>query len=273
LCGRERRRRVAQLAETQVFRCECAFVACDPLPDIASPSAGSSSVLTPEDFTTGRILGLSAASAKPFADLARARHARYAADLGRPPGRLLEIGCGAAGLAEELQRLGVAYHGLDLDPRPLEAARERGVQSLRVGDFLDLSDEEPYDVICLSQVLEHVKRPRELISKARRWLVPGGLIHIDVPNHGGLAGLPSRFARGLNRRFGAIEWPHHAFAYDRTSLAAALGPDFRAKVFTATPADPTWGQGVIPTLLTRGYYASSRLLRAHSLVIGYGPRR
>jgi len=273
VCGAGRRRRVAHLTATDVFECAgCDLVVCDPLPTMASASAGAASVLTEERFTAS-ILAVPAAQAARYDALARARHHRYRRDLGRARFRLLEIGCGAAGLAGELGRLGVAYHGLDLDPRPVEAARARGVTGLRVGDFLELPDEEPYDVVCLSQVLEHITRPRDLIAKICRWLVPGGLIHVDVPHHGGLAGLPSRLVGGHRDRFGAIEWPHHAFAYRPLTLARLLAPSFEASTFTAAPDHPLWGQAVVPTPITRAYYAASRLAHARSLVIGYGPRR
>ncbi len=128
-------------------------------------------------------------------------------------------------------------------------------------------------MITLSQVLEHVKRPGDLVQKVRRWLVPGGLIHVDVPNHASLAGWPSRIAGGLGTRFGAIEWPHHAFAYDHASLAHVLRAHFRAEIFAATPDDPLWGQAKSAGVLSRAYYLTSRVLCSKSLVVGYGPRR
>src|SRR5688572_17692484 len=137
-CGAPAAAVAARLAETTVLDCaSCGLVRCEPLPKIESRSAGPSSILTEESFTAG-ILKLSPQQQRRYRELARARHARYARDLGRPRFRLLEIGCGAAGLADELVRLGVEYHGLDLDPRPVEAAGHRGVAGLRVADFLEL---------------------------------------------------------------------------------------------------------------------------------------
>jgi SAM-dependent methyltransferase len=127
-----------------------------------------------------------------------------------------------------------------------------------------------YDVIFMSQVLEHIIRPREVLGKVSSLLKPDGILHLDVPNHNGLAGLPSRVLGGTGSRFGAIEWPHHAIAYNRRSLAELLDHRFVARVFTATPDDQLWGQAVVPTIPARLYYAATRALRARSLLVAFG---
>jgi SAM-dependent methyltransferase len=246
------------------------LVYCDPLPRVESSSAGAASILTEETFTA-QILDIPAAQADRYAVLARARYQRYRHDLGRPRFRLLEIGCGAAGLAPVLTALGVDYHGIDIDHRPIEAARARGITGLRVGDFFELPSDGPFDVIALSQVLEHITRPRELMHRIRQSLTPDGILHVDVPNHAALAGLPSRAVGGLGRRLGAIEWPHHSIAYRTASLSRLVSPHFGSTVvFTAAPDHDVWGQAVVPSVAARIYYRASRLLQARSLLVAYG---
>lgn len=53
-----------------------------------------------------------------------------------------------------------------------------------------------YDVIFMTQVLEHITHPREMVERLYASLVPGGIPHLDVPNQGTLAGWPSRLLRG-----------------------------------------------------------------------------
>jgi SAM-dependent methyltransferase len=257
---------------TSVVECSrCSLIYCHPMPETKSESAGTHSVLTEESFTAG-ILTISPAQAARYQSLARRRHARYAADLGRSRFSLLEVGCGAAGLAPEMNRLGVAYSGIDIDHRPVQAAQARGVSGLHVGDFLHDPNDQRYDVIFLSQVLEHITRPRLLIEALKRRLTAGGIVHVDVPNHSAMAGLPSRAVGGLGNRLGAVEWPHHSIAYRRQSLHRLFDEDFTVEVFTATPDDDCWGQAVTPRLLQRSYYRASRLVRARSLVVAYGRR-
>jgi SAM-dependent methyltransferase len=186
---------------------------------------------------------------------------------------MLEVGCGDAGMATEMGALGVDYQGIDIDPRPIEAARSRGIDSCRVGDVMSYDENVKFDVVFMSQVLEHITRPREVLGKVGALLKPDGILHLDVPNHNGLAGLPSRLLGGAGDRFGAIDWPHHAIAYDRRSLVALLEHRFVARAFTATPDDRLWGQAVVPTISARLYYAATRALRARSLLVAFGRPR
>ena len=252
-----------------VVRCAgCGLVFCDPLPRIASKSSGESSILTEEAFTAQMIRD-SPGSSDRYRVLANARYRHYSATLGRTSFRMLEVGCGEAGMAAEMRAHGVDYQGIDIDPRPIEAARSRGIGSCRVGDVMSYDENATYDVIFMSQVLEHITRPRELLGKLAALLKPDGILHLDVPNHNGLAGLPSRVLGGLSGRFGAIEWPHHAIAYDRRSLVELLDHRFVVHAFTATPDDRLWGQAVVPAIPARLYYAATRDVRARSLLVAF----
>ena len=189
LCEHPHARHVATLADgVKVLRClRCRLVRTDPLPSIGSGSSGTRSVLTSEDYTAGMVSNFE--SRRPFyGRLALQRHRRYSESLGRKTYRLLEIGCGVAGLAEGFRSVGVEYSGLDLDERPIDFASSRGVSGVRVGDFMDEEPTEHFDVVACSQVLEHIKTPAEFILKIGRSLRPGGVLHLDVPNHDSLAG-------------------------------------------------------------------------------------
>lgn len=267
----------ATLRHSDVWECDtCGLVQCDPLPSIDSPSSGNSSILTEESFTESTMTSCPALENR-YAELATARHEVYSRDLGKPNYRFLEIGCGSAGLAEHMRRLGVDYDGIDLDPRPVAAARERGtgdgLDGLRVADFMDDSVSGCWDVIFLTQVLEHITRPRDFLDKIARSLSPDGLLHLDVPHHDTLAGIPSRAARGIGARYGAIDWPHHSIAYRPRPLAGLLKPMFDVRVFRATPEDRVWGQAHVPSrLVERAYYTISRLASRESLLVAYGRR-
>lgn len=269
VCGGNRRRRVTSIRDVDVVRCSgCGLVFCDPLPRIDSESSGASSILTEETFTA-RMIRDCPERAERYRVLAAARYRRYARTLGRARFRMLEIGCGEAGMAAEMAAHGVGYLGLDIDPRPIEVARSRGIEACRVGDVFSCDEDVKYDVVFMSQVLEHITRPREMIEKIGALLAPDGILHLDVPNHNGLAGLPSRLAGGIGTRVGAIDWPHHSIAYHRRSLVRLLGGRFVVRAFTATPDDRLWGQAVVPTVPVRLYYAASRVLRARSLLVAF----
>jgi SAM-dependent methyltransferase len=268
-CGASKRRPVTSMKHGKVVRCAaCGLVFCDPLPQIASKSSGESSILTEEAFTA-RMIRDSPGRSDRYRALADTRYHHYSEMLGRASFSMLEVGCGEAGMAAEMGSHGVDYQGIDIDPRPIEAAHSRGIESCRVGDVLSCDEDVQYDVIFMSQVLEHITRPREVLGKISALLKPDGILHLDVPNHDGLAGLPSRVLGGAGNRFGAIEWPHHAIAYNRRCLVELLEHRFVVRAFTATPDDRLWGQAVVPTISTRLYYAATRALRAQSLLIAF----
>lgn len=202
--------------------------------------------------------------------VAQRRHQHYSRLLGRSSYSLLEIGCGAAGLGPGFVSAGVDYSGLDIDPRPIEAAKARGVENLHVGDFMGFSSQRKFDVIFMTQVLEHITHPREMIKRIHDSLSPGGVIHLDVPNQRTLAGTPSRLGRGMGTRLGAIDYPHHSIAYTAEPLAQLLREDFDAEVFSATPNHPVWGQAGVPGPVARAYFACQRVLGGRSLVVAVG---
>lgn len=271
LCGATRRGTSARMTETSVWRCRhCGLTQCDPLPHVDSPSAGAVSILTEESFTTG-LLRISDGVRSRYATLATARAARYRQDLGRREFRMLEIGCGAGSLGIAMQKLGVVYDGIDLDHRPIDAARDRGEgKGLTVGDFMDPGFTGTWDVVFATQVLEHIIRPHDFLAKIARCVSHDGIVHVDLPSQYTLAGLPSRAARGIAGRYGAIDWPHHAIAYNSAALKTLLRPSVQAKVFRASPDDEMWGQAVVSTAVSRAYYTASRLLRRESLLVAYG---
>lgn len=265
-CGSVRLRYVHRLKATRVFRClDCELFRCHPLSSLESPSAGKASVATDEAFTRALIEETSSRGQR-YGELARARHREYVRRLAADHYSLLEIGCGTGGLARGFLECGVDYRGIDLDERAVAAA---GLAEVSQSDVLDFPETRQFDVVCFSQVLEHITTPRVVLRKIHRLLRPGGWLHCDVPNHDSLAGLIHRFGPSRRRRYGGIEWPHHVFSYRRRALELLLGEGFdNVEVFTANPTDPTWGQAGEQSLATRSFFAVSDLLALRSLLVG-----
>ena len=97
-----------------------------------------------------------------------------------PPRRILDVGCGAGLFFDALQPFG-HVEGIESDRDAVEMAG-RWKPNIFQGQ-LDASyrPDEPYDVILMLDVLEHLTEPERLLRHARRLLKPGGRILITVP--------------------------------------------------------------------------------------------
>ena len=101
---------------------------------------------------------------------------------GLPPGRALDVGCGAGGLVVALARRGWTVTGIDLAEKAVEAARKvvqmQGVAAeLHVADATAWTPAGPYDLITSSFALPGTRTGRAaLFSMSRGALAPGGTV-------------------------------------------------------------------------------------------------
>jgi len=100
-------------------------------------------------------------------------------ELGAGPRRVLDLGCGAGFLANEMAARGHAVTGIDSAVESLDVAaahdRTRSV-TYRPGDATALEfPAQSFDIVCAMDLLEHVEEPARLVAEAARVLVPGGL--------------------------------------------------------------------------------------------------
>jgi SAM-dependent methyltransferase len=96
-------------------------------------------------------------------------------------GRLLDAGCNEGRGLRIYARNGFQVEGLELNPTAADVARESGF-TVRVGDTTDFIASAPYDVIVLSNVLEHAPDPKKVLVNLRRNLKPSGQLWISCPN-------------------------------------------------------------------------------------------
>jgi 2-polyprenyl-3-methyl-5-hydroxy-6-metoxy-1,4-benzoquinol methylase len=102
----------------------------------------------------------------------------------RPPGRVLDLGCGTGTLGQALRGLGHRVVGVDVEASA--EAKERldvFVQAdLDRGLPAEVQEEGPYDVVVCADVLEHVREPGLLLDEVRPLLAPGGQVLASIPN-------------------------------------------------------------------------------------------
>jgi SAM-dependent methyltransferase len=115
----------------------------------------------------------------------------------KDPGKVLEIleaGCGRK-WDLDIGDGGYVLTGIDLDPEALRIRRhetkdlhEGIVGDLRTADF----GQRTFDVIFSCYVLEHVPGAQQVLENFNRWVKPGGLIIIMIPDPYSAYGFTSR---------------------------------------------------------------------------------
>ena len=95
--------------------------------------------------------------------------------------RILDIGCGAGNMIHHLSRYG-HVKGVEIDPRPVEVARQRGYDVEQGDATSGLSDaDDTYDLVTALDVIEHNQEDVRILREAYRVLKPGGHIVVTVP--------------------------------------------------------------------------------------------
>lgn len=160
---------------------------------------------------------------------------------GRPGARALDIGCNTGLLLDVWREYGYQTEGIERSPAG-EGAQAAG----HVVHALDIETHElglpRYDLISMTHVLEHLRRPVAGLIWIRRHLAPAGLAVLEVPNWGdGMRPL-------WGRRYRPLELGDHVCFFERSTLQAAAQQ--AGLTVLALWSAPQAGSVVIPSLLT-----------------------
>jgi SAM-dependent methyltransferase len=97
--------------------------------------------------------------------------------------RILEIGCANGVLLQSLKDEGFAnVHGVDPSPGCAKAAKDLFRIPVRAHSIFDIPEEEHFDFLILTGVLEHIRNLDRAAQKLRDLLVPGGRAYLAVPD-------------------------------------------------------------------------------------------
>jgi 2-polyprenyl-3-methyl-5-hydroxy-6-metoxy-1,4-benzoquinol methylase len=130
----------------------------------------------------------------------------------RPPGTLLDIGCGPGILVEVAASRGWNAIGIELSAWAVNEARSRGldVRQRRLEE-LDLPP-ACVDAVVIADVIEHVPDPADVMRRAFSLLTPGGVVFLATPD------VDSLVARALRRWWWSV-LPGHIWLFSRTTLS------------------------------------------------------
>ena len=133
----------------------------------------AAAIVDPEELGGGR----HASERRRFQTLVRALRLR-------PQVRLLDIGCGSGWLADQCRAAGARVWAMDVARDGVMGARTRFPKAghFQVGDVYHLPfAAEAFEVVLLSEVVEHLEDIGGALDEVHRVLRPGGRVLVSVP--------------------------------------------------------------------------------------------
>ncbi len=133
------------------------------------------------------------------------------------PGRLLEIGCAAGWLLHGARSLGWEVEGIEASPKFQRYASSTLGLLVHLGTLESVSLEPGrFDVMVMTDVIEHLTDPVADLKRIHRLLAPGGHLVLATCDLGSWCA-----------RFWSLEWRQivisHTFYWTRRSMSRALG--------------------------------------------------
>jgi 2-polyprenyl-6-hydroxyphenyl methylase/3-demethylubiquinone-9 3-methyltransferase len=177
----------------------------------------------------------------------------------RPPARVLDIAAAQGNFSLALAEAGyeVTWNDLRADLIDYVSLKhDRGDLHFAPGNAFDLGLDGRFDVVLITEIIEHVAHPDQFLQKVGRLLHPGGHVVMTTPNGGYFRNRLPKFSECPDAsRFEAVQFKPdsdgHIFLLhldELPSLAAAAGLEIlETRLFTNS--------------LTNGHLKTERLLR------------
>lgn len=149
---------------------------------------------------------------------------------GLPPGRLLEVGCGAGSFLDRMRKKGWQVEGIDIDPIASQSVWHNYGIPVRTGRIEENQYEESsFDAVTMKHVIEHVHDPIRFLKDCLRVVKPGGRLVLVTPNSNSYG--HNRFTSNWR----GLEPPRHLYLFNENTLIDCI----RKAGFTNIKAWPT----------------------------------
>ncbi len=114
-----------------------------------------------------------------------------------PPATILDVAAGAGNFSLRLAELGyvVTWNDLRADLSDYVCLKhENGEIRYAPGNAFDLGFENLFDVVLITEIIEHVAHPDDFLEKIGRMVKPGGHVVMTTPNGGYLVNRLPKFS-------------------------------------------------------------------------------
>lgn len=194
--------------------CECGLQFLDPLPDQASLDK------VYKDYYT--LWGIDS-SRQEVSEMKKITFRRYLKPLSSylSKGNLLDVGCATGELMSTARDIGYEVYGVEIAPEGINRCRELFGEERVIGSGLrkETFPQDFFDVITLSDVLEHIPDMSGFLDILMNILKPGGVLLIVTPD------TSSWIRHVMGRR-----WPHykpeHLYYFNRSNLIRMFSSGF-----------------------------------------------
>lgn len=134
----------------------------------------------------------------------------------RKTNKMLDVGCGPGLFLIEAKKRGWDVYGTEFTDNQLEYLNNKGINTLKGKLSNDSFENELFDVIISSEVIEHINNPTEEMQHFHRLLRKRGLVYITTPNFNAI----ERFL--LKGNYNIIEYPEHLCYYTPKTIDLLL---------------------------------------------------
>ncbi|HQU85466.1 MAG TPA: methyltransferase domain-containing protein [Pyrinomonadaceae bacterium] len=200
ICGGEKKKEIGEKGRFRVFRClDCRSVYTEKMSDDVE-SYDYSEYYEESNLTVPEFVRQSL------------RNTISTFEKYRQNGRFLDVGCGAGILLETAREKGWQAEGMEVSEPAVNHLREKGFQIFQ--GFLSEADypENHFDVVTMTEVIEHVDNPKEVLREIARILRPNGLLWMTTPHANGLS------IKLLGAKWSVVCPPEHLHLFSKKGL-------------------------------------------------------
>ncbi len=125
----------------------------------------------------------------------------------RKTNKMLDVGCGPGIFLIEAKKRGWEVYGTEFTDKQITYLKEKGINTYQGKLNGNSFEENSFDVIISSEVIEHINNPVEEVSLFNKFMRKGGLLYVTTPNFNSV----ERFL--LKGKYNIIYYPEHLCYY------------------------------------------------------------